>query len=80
MSEYASILLDDPVWMIVVKGLLVFILCVLLTLAAVYGERKIVARMQLRVGPNRAGPGGIDRKSTRLNSSHEFVSRMPSSA
>ena len=59
MSEYASILLDDPVWMIIVKGLLVFILCVLLTLAAVYGERKIVARMQLRVGPNRAGPGGV---------------------
>jgi NADH-quinone oxidoreductase subunit H len=59
MSEYASILLDDPVWMIIVKGLLVFILCVLLTLAAVYGERKIVARMQLRVGPNRAGPGGM---------------------
>ena len=24
--------------------------------------------------------GGTDRKSTRLNSSHEFVSRMPSSA
>ena len=24
--------------------------------------------------------GGKDRKSTRLNSSHEFVSRMPSSA
>ena len=24
--------------------------------------------------------GAIDRKSTRLNSSHEFVSRMPSSA
>ena len=23
---------------------------------------------------------GVDRKSTRLNSSHEFVSRMPSSA
>ena len=26
------------------------------------------------------GAGFIDRKSTRLNSSHEFVSRMPSSA
>ena len=25
-------------------------------------------------------PGKLDRKSTRLNSSHEFVSRMPSSA
>ena len=24
--------------------------------------------------------GTVDRKSTRLNSSHEFVSRMPSSA
>ena len=27
-----------------------------------------------------AGSGKSDRKSTRLNSSHEFVSRMPSSA
>ena len=27
-----------------------------------------------------AHPGSTDRKSTRLNSSHEFVSRMPSSA
>ena len=26
------------------------------------------------------GAGSVDRKSTRLNSSHEFVSRMPSSA
>ena len=25
-------------------------------------------------------PGAIDRKSTRLNSSHEWISRMPSSA
>src|ERR1044071_4140026 len=27
-----------------------------------------------------AGPGNRDRKSTRLNSSHEWISRMPSSA
>ena len=30
--------------------------------------------------PRGPGPWEIDRKSTRLNSSHEFVSRMPSSA
>ena len=29
---------------------------------------------------NELRDGGLDRKSTRLNSSHEFVSRMPSSA
>src|ERR1044071_10340735 len=28
----------------------------------------------------RAGDGDVDRKSTRLNSSHEWISRMPSSA
>ena len=37
-----------------------------------------------RVGDNAAiqksAENGLDRKSTRLNSSHEFVSRMPSSA
>ena len=36
-----------------------------------------------RIGSGQASPSGVvrvDRKSTRLNSSHEFVSRMPSSA
>ena len=32
------------------------------------------------VGPARYRDWETDRKSTRLNSSHEFVSRMPSSA
>lgn len=55
----ADLIGADPGWLITIKALLVFILCVVLTLLAVWGERRLVGRMQQRPGPNRVGPFGL---------------------
>ena len=55
----AQLIGSDPGWLITVKALLVFIFCVVLTLLSVWGERRLVGRMQQRPGPNRVGPFGL---------------------
>lgn len=49
----------DPWWLVLIKALLIFVLLVVLTLFNIWFERRVVARMQHRIGPNVHGPFGL---------------------
>src|ERR1700712_5099175 len=48
----------EPVWIVLIKVVGVFAFLVVMTLFAIVFERKVVGRMQNRIGPNRTGPWG----------------------
>jgi NADH-quinone oxidoreductase subunit H len=49
----------DVWWIVLIKIVVAFVFGVVMTLLGVWFERRVIARMQSRPGPNRAGPFGL---------------------
>ncbi|NLT56263.1 MAG: NADH-quinone oxidoreductase subunit NuoH [Actinomycetales bacterium] len=50
---------DDTIWVVLGKALFIFVFLVVGTILMIWAERRVVARMQSRPGPNRFGPFGL---------------------
>lgn len=59
MAADYTVPVDDRWWIILIKVVGVFAILVLITLLTIWAERRVVGRMQHRIGPNRVGPQGL---------------------
>ena len=49
----------EPFWVVALKAVLIFVFLLLYTLFNIWFERRVVAKMQHRIGPNVNGPFGL---------------------
>ncbi|MFC5677382.1 NADH-quinone oxidoreductase subunit NuoH [Aeromicrobium endophyticum] len=50
---------NEPLWVVALKSVLIFVFLLVYTLFNIWFERRVVAKMQHRIGPNVNGPFGL---------------------